>query len=194
MSAFELNIKADTREVDKMFKALSTDLVDKAAARAINKTIKTVRTHVVRDIAKRTSLKQKVVRARIFIGLRANKRKLIGWVSTSKKGVNLIELVPQAKRNIKAFRRKPGVIAKVWGHKITHGAVFIAPGRYSNKMLAFKRTGPRTTSPPKPVFAPNVSATFVIKRVRRAMDRIADPTWTKNFERELNFELLKLNK
>jgi len=194
MAALELDIKQDVKDVDRMFRALGNDLINKAAAQAINKTSKTVRTHAVKAIAKTTSLKQKILRRFVSVTFKANRRKLVGIVSAKPSAINLIEFVAPSKRNIKSFRRRKGVTAKVWGGVKLHKGVFIAPGKSSGKLLAFKRAGTAKPQKIKVVYGPSIPRSFIAKRVLSVVNSRANEAWLKNFNSSLKFELSKLKR
>lgn len=183
------SVEKDFKQVSKMFRALP-GLTETVATTSLNKTITTVKGISTKTIAKKTGLKQKNIRARLVIR-KAIRKQLIAEVKANpRKITNLIEFVSAAKSKPGAFRKKPGVTAKVWARKQEYEGTFIGKGKNSGKVLVFKIG--RTQSGKRGAVAvrgPSIPKTFLTKEVEKVMENVAGKEWRKHFNEQMRWQL-----
>ena len=183
------SIEKDFRQASKMFRSLP-GLTETAATTALNKTITSVKWKATKIIAAKTGLKQKTIRARLIIR-KAIRNRLIAEVKANpRKITNLIEFVSAAKSKPGAFRKKPGVTAKVWARKKEYKGTFIGRGKNSGKLLVFKsgenQSGKRSSVA---VRGPSIPMTFLTKEVEKVMVDVAGSEWRKHFDVQMRRQL-----
>lgn len=197
---FELDIKADLSAIRRQLRSLSSDILPKAAATALNKTAVNVRTEASRSISKQTGMKVGAVKKRIIIK-RARRMALIADVIGRKYAPNLINYVRKSQANTRSFRRKKGrgknrafahegVIARAWNKRKVYDGSFIGRSK-AGKLLVFAREGDER-KPIKPVYGPSLPRTFIKKETEKVMRAVAQRRWVINIEREVRFRLSKL--
>jgi len=158
MSKFEFEINTNLIEVSKSIDKLEGDLRLKAAIPAVNKTAATVKTRIVRKIAKETGSRQSAIRAKIKLvkahrGGAKSMRRLFAVVDANEaKAVNLIEFVSPAKRKVGHFNkrlkgkggkrryRSKGVVAKAWGNNKVYRGTFIGTNG-AGQLRVYRRIG-----------------------------------------------------
>jgi len=178
-----LNVQADIKDVTRMLGRLQQGKINKAASRALNKTITTVRTQAVRAIAKDIGLKQKQVRANIILK-RANRNYLQASLIASSKRFKLIEVDPRAKQTAQGVRLKQQGGRRVVPH------AFIVTRRKSGRLAIVKRK----TSKRYPLIelrGPSVAMVFNQAVTITLMNHTANQVWIKHFNHELNYEISK---
>ena len=168
----ELIFDLDSKDMQNLLRtfALSSTQIERAAARAINKTVKWVRTQALRQTAADLGISQKAVKDRFLINLaRVNKKKASLWI-----GLNEIS----AHKLGKARKTKNGL--RIRDREFA--------GAFQPRKLkpVFRRIG-KARLPIEKVMVPIKSSETIIHYLyARAKDQ-----FMKIFERELNFESLK---
>ena len=191
MSNFELDIKADYKEVTRYLSEVEKKAVTKAASRSINRTASKVQTISRREVAKKTGLQQKKFKKNLHIGVKATPKRLFANVVAKGKEFNLIEFVAPSKRQVGAFRKKKGVIAKPYGKKKQFKGSFIGRGRGSGKLLVFQRTSKKRGSI-KAMYGPSIPKTFIQKEVIKILKEVSGDTWGKEFAHNMKYYLGKI--
>lgn len=179
----QFNVRADLKEVERWANTVQRERVPTAAARAINKTLTSVRAESTKRIRDERALKASVVRDALRI-IKANKFRLFGAVEASGRPIPL--------REYQARQTKKGVTVKVspGGRKlvVNAGNAAFQLERYGQHVYA--RTG-KTRLPIKKLYGPSIPATFLKEKVVQAMDRVAGDNWPKRFAEELKYELAR---
>lgn len=158
-------VKHDLDKLEKKLYRHERELIAKAVPQAINRTMRTVRSRVVKQISSETSVKQKDVRTRMTMTSASAKSLTASLDAREAKAKNLIHHVSKSQRNPQTFRRRlkkgfkhSGVKARAWGAPKTYDGTFIGRGRGGN-LRVFKRTGPARL-PLEPVFGPSPRRVF----------------------------------
>jgi len=183
INGITLDVKADIKQVTKMLGGLQQGKINRAATRALNKTVTTVRTKAVRLIAKDIGIKQQKVRANIILK-RARRNFLQAILSASNRRFTLIEIDPRAKQTA------IGVHLKQQGGRRVIPHAFIIKRRQSGKDAIVKRK----TSKRYPLIelrGESVADVFTAPAVMNTMQHTANQAWIKNFNHELNYEFSK---
>jgi len=188
MSGFELNIKLDVSQVKRELWYIQNKVIDKAAARSINRTASKIQTIARREVAKKIGLPQKKFKKNLVINIKASQRSLFAQVTAKGKEFNLIEFVTPSKKKVGAFRKKKGVIAKPYRKKKEFKGAFIGRGKNSGKLLVFRRKGKKRTSI-KAMYGPSIPKTFIQKEIVKVLKRVAGDTWKKEFAHNLKYYL-----
>jgi len=191
-----LDIKDPIKQIERDLGTIAKHVIPKAAARAINRTQTTVASRTVREIAKKSGIKAKVVRKNVQITLRARPNQLESIVVSRATATNLIEFVAASKRRPGAFRNKPGVVAKAWGKTITPKGTFIVIGKNSGKPVVVSRRknarrerGVWKADWSKTIYGPSMSPGFIKKNILETQKQIASTEFAKNFPHEVRFYL-----
>jgi hypothetical protein len=194
----DVDISADFSRVEKMLGSLSSKILPKAAASAMNRTAASVRGEAVKVISKSTGIKQKEVRRRVDVR-RANLRRLTAVVVARRYAPNLIEYVARSQQNVKTFRRRlrggrykyKGVISRAWGEREVYDGTFIGRSGRNGRLVVLRRSD-KKASGVVGVSGPSVRRTFIEEQVERVMRATAAKRWRVNIDRELKFRLSKL--
>jgi len=183
INGISLNVRADVKAALKRLGRLQQDKINKATVRALNKTIKTVRTQAVRFIAKDIGIKQKPVRKLLHLQ-RASRRQLFTFLAArAGKRFTLIQINPRARQTAK------GVKVKTQGHTkiIPQGFLATMPGGHRG---IYKRTSHRNL-PIYELHGTSVTNVFSKAAAMQLMQQAAIAAWHKKFDHELNYELNK---
>ena len=182
----KLSIEPDIREARRALKELGPG-VDKAAARALNKTAVAVRKKVIPEIRKERAIKAGLIRQDLRI-FRANSKRLVSEIRA--RGFS----IPM--RHFGANMTKRGVTVRIkQGTKRTllkHGnrAAFINAGsklgpnvfvRESSGRLPIKKWSP----------VPGIPHVFVKRLIIQGMKTTARQVWPRRFREEIRFEVNK---
>lgn len=166
----KVNVKFDIqrakRELDKEHRK-----IDKAAARAINRAIDSVKSAATKEIASLTKIKQKEIRRRLYVR-GATPNRLIAEVEAYPYSPNL--------KDFRATQNKTGTAASAWERRKTYRHAFIHPKT--------RRVVTRTTEsryPLKGLRGPSVPKTFMQKAVLAKLEAVAKQRWRTEFEREI---------
>ncbi len=189
-----LDIRSDMKEVNNMFKSLSSGIVPNAISSAINKTLTSVRAEAAREIKSEISLKIGQIKKSIIIK-KSRPKNLSGYYvvipANEGRGTNLIEFVTPSKRTTTAFRKQKGVTAKAWNQAKLYRGAFIGRGKSSGKLLVFKRDK-RRTSGVKALPAASIPATYFRRKVLAKIDKVGRNTFSNKLQQEINFRLRKI--
>lgn len=188
MSGFILDVDLDIKQVKRDLWYVQNELIDKAAARSINRAAAKVQTMARREVAKKIGLQQKKFKKNLSISLKAHKNRLHARVTAKGKELNLIEFVTPGKRKVGAFKKKKGVTAKYYEKKKEFEGAFIGRGKNSGKLLVFKRKTKKRDSI-KAMYGASVPKTFIQKEIIKSMKAHAGGTWKKEFSRNLKYYL-----
>jgi len=122
----------------KKLNAIAKKEVPRAAAKALNDTIKIVRTKVVRGVAKRTKIQSKHIRKKVFIS-RATARKQISKLYAYAQPVSAVSLMRSATllKNVRRGTNRRGV--RVAGRQFNRA--FINVHRASGRFQVYRREG-----------------------------------------------------
>ncbi len=189
-----LDIREDMKEVNKMFRSLSGNIVPNAISGAINKTLTSVRAEAARNIKKEVNMKVGQIKKSIII-VKSNKKRLVGHYivipANEGKGLNLIEFVKSSRRNTTAFRKKQGVIARAWEKEKLYKNAFIGKAKSSGKLLVYKRDKSKASGV-KALPAASIPSTYFKKEILNSINKFGKATFTKKLQQEINFRLSKL--
>lgn len=165
------NVQRDVAAVRRQF-ADKRKQIDLAAARAINRTLTTVRSVATKEVVKRTGITpQRAVRDRLHIR-KATPNYLIGEIGVERYTPNLARFA--------ARQTKRGVSATAWGKRKVYPRTFLG----NQGRTVFKRVG-KSRVPIRPVWGPRMHRAFVEREVTRAMDAVARDRFRVEFRREL---------
>lgn len=170
----DLDVTADVREVERMFRRMPK-VVDRASVRSLNRTNDQVGTIARRLIAKEMGLPVKAVRAGMF-KIRASRKKLSASTVAKGRPLNLIRF--------NARQTKRGVSANAWGKRKIYKGLFIA----NQGRTVFKRTS-KQRLPIRSRWGPSIPKTMLENAIVKAMAQTAATQWQKNFARDLQFYL-----
>lgn len=181
-SGLNMDIRADIRGIERMLGNLAREVLPKAATRAVNKTLRPVQSTAVKAIAKDLGVKQKFVRKATRVK-RANFSNLNGFVEATGKRLPIIQIDPRAKQNAS------GVSYKSQGQRKQIPHAFLVRTKSGHEGV-FKRVGnPRL--PISELRGPSIPKVFLENVIIKAMDNTANVRWLKNFNHEVNFELMR---
>lgn len=176
-----LNVKADLKEVRKLFRELGPG-VDRAASRALNDTITTVRAEGAREIkAKHKALRIGDIKREMKLG-RATRRLLKASTTTAGRPLPLGMFKPSAKK-------RAGVTAVIGTQRVLMGqqgrrAFVIA--KFGSEYFVRRFARGRAV---KRIRGPSLPGVF-----RASIDRfraIAQARWVKTFPNRLRYEIEK---
>ncbi len=182
MAGLNMDIRADIREVERMLGNLAREVLPKAATRAVNKTLRPVQSAAVKTIAKDIGVKQKFVRQATKVK-RASFANLSGFVEASGKRLPIIQIDPKAKQDA------TGVSYKSHGGRQHIPHAFVARMKSGHEGV-FKRLG-KARLPITELRGPSIPKVFLENATIKAMDTTANLRWLKNFNHEINFELMR---
>jgi hypothetical protein len=165
----------------------------------INRTIKTVESHVVRHIAKETGYKVSKVRESIYL-TKSKASTLYAKVEARRRAsaTNLIEFVRKNRQKPTFFRRRyksnsksqgrkrgqfkyKGVHANAWNEDKVYRGTFIGRDK-SGKLKVFRRTG-GNNSKVTLVSGPSIPSTFLQPDSVRDIERLANQRLPIEFDR-----------
>lgn len=175
----QISIKAD---VKRALADLRNDraAVEKAAARALNRTAQQVMSAAVKEIARETGLKQKDVREALR-RVNAKARNLYAAVIAVGHAVNLIRFTKQTRDQA---RRAGGVIANAWGKRKLYAGTFIG----NKGRTVFVRKG-KARLPIRSVHGPSIPREMAREKVRKHIEQVIRARWPINFNADLRYYL-----
>jgi hypothetical protein len=184
-----IDVRANTKEVERMLRDVDKNLIPRATVRALNRTAKSVRTKAARATAKETGLKVKEVKPRIDLD-RASFRRLSASVIAGRWAPNLIRFTTKRQRQNAAVGKRPkqGLKVRVRGKRTLYSGAFIAPT--GNTQVVLKRKG-RTRLPVEPVLGPVLGNIFITREISRQVILHANETFLKEFTTAATFYLQK---
>ena len=189
-----LMIKDDLNRLDRVLLSHERALKAKAVPQAINRTVKAVKSHAVKEISRKTSIKQKDVRARLR-EIKAKTGTMTGGVD-ARRGTagNLIDFVSASQKNAYTFRKRtrkgfkhPGVKAKAWGTPKYYEGTFI--GRSGKgKLQVYRRTSAGRTKITS-VAGPSIRHTFISDQVVASMTSVGRVRFAKELSYAINNQI-----
>jgi hypothetical protein len=181
--AAKFDVKADFREVQRMFKELGPG-VNRATSRAINKTATPVRNEAAKQIQQKRNLNLGVIKKELRLFRATYNRLTASIVATGK---------PIPIRHFKANQTRHGVtvaITKGRGNRVRlqrHGNKSFMVARLGNNV--FVRQTKRRLPIMKWTPVPGIPTVFVQKHLLDAMTKVASTVFPKRFREEINFEI-----
>ena len=187
----KFDVKADFREVERYMKNLGP-AANRAATRALNRTITATKAEAAREIQKKRNLKIAVIKQKLHV-LKANRNRLSALITASGKSIPIRHFdARQSRRGVSVKIRKAGkrTVLKKYGNKSfivpkLGGNVFV---RHPTQKMRKKPTRAAIIKFPP---APGIASVFRQRQVEAAMQKTARTTWTKRFQHEIEFELKK---
>lgn len=192
MASFNMDVRADVREVERMLTDVQKKIVPKAATAALNRTIKQVQTQSVKEVSAITKLKAKDIRENMK-QYKASWNRLQASIHAQPYAPNLINFKAKEKAKPKRKRKnwQGGVYASAWGKRKLYRGAFIAnKGRtvFTREIKGGQKVG---RLPIKALKGPSLPRTFVQPKVNKAMHQVADRVWRQRFKHELDRRLKK---
>ena len=194
----QISFKNDIAALTKDLKAIKQSAVPKATVQALNRTGRGTKTDAVREVSKKTGIKQKDVRSKIDgpsdkFKHQATKLKQFATVDASEgRASNQINFVSPSLRKpnhfndrkiLKSGRRgkykAKGVKARAWGKTKTYDGTFIGKGKGSGKYLVFARKSSNRT-PLKSITGPSIRVEFKAKPMQAKLKSMATVRFQKN--------------
>jgi glutamyl/glutaminyl-tRNA synthetase len=194
----QISFKNDIAALTKELKEVKQSAIPKATVQALNRTGRGTKTDAVREVSKRTGIKQKDVRAKIdgpsdrFKHLATIARQVAIVDSSEGRASNLINFVTASQRKPNYFNyrktlksgrkgkyKAKGVKARAWGKSKTYDGTFIGKGKGSGKYLVFARKGASAT-PLKSIAGPSVRNEFKAKPMQAKLKSLATVRFQKN--------------
>jgi len=144
----QISVKGDVDKIRREFKKISSEIIDKAAVRALNLVGRKANTGIIGRIADESALKKSYIRPKI-LWVKANKNNLSTTVRPDARfKTNLIEWVSNAEAN-KYLERRPkkgrlknlgaGVRARAWHKSKVYKGAFVIRGKSSGKPVVVSR-------------------------------------------------------
>ncbi len=177
---FKIGIKTNGPEITAMLKKATRDN-PRAAARALNRTANTVRSHAVKSITADIGIKQKVVRQGLFKILRATFSRLRAAIPAKGKRIPAIELKPQPKRVI---RPQPGEGVSF----LFRGRRVLARGSFIGRMrgqLAVLRRASSDRRDLRYVGGPSIGSVLLSRKIQRVLRAVFSDRFPKEFSQAL---------
>lgn len=179
------NVRADVKEVRRYLSSLGPG-VNRAAARAINKTARPVIAEAAREIKKKRNLRIGLIKKAMQL-IRARANSLVATITpsgrpiamrhfgarTTRQGVSV--KVAERRVRLRRFGNKSFIIAKFGNN------VFVRKGKARLPIVEWPRV-------------PGIPHVFNQAKVLDAMTQAANRAWPKRFREELNFEFRKLSR
>lgn len=182
----KVDIRADITEARAAFRELGP-AVDKAAARALNKTAVAVRKKVIPEIRKERMVKAAFIREQIKI-LRANFHSLVVTLAASGKSIPMRHFsASQTKKGV-TVRIKQGtkrrLLTKHGNKSFINASSKLGPNifvRVGKSRLPIERWSP----------VPGIPRVFAKRIIMQHMTGVARDVWPRRFREEVNFEVKK---
>lgn len=178
----ELAIDVQTTNVQLFLKGLSSEGLDRASARSLNKVIVTVRKEAIQHVHRVRRLRKSVIRNSMPI-VKATTRVQEARIKASRQSIPLKEY-SAAIRGGKGNKR---VVINVSGKRkrLDHAFIVSRLGGH-----VFERKG-KPRLPIEKLFGPSIGSAVVKGSVRQALDAVIRDRWPIVFTREANFEIAR---
>lgn len=193
-----LSISHNFPTVQHQLDQLRADIAKHATARALNRTVESARTDMVREIRKSFNVSTTYVRERLAIRRATFKAGAFVMTAelrgTDKRSANVIAFMEKSatlaegRRRVKAEGKRPELrfkIKRIGGKQVIRGAFIGNKGR-----TVFRRTGPGRRDI-EPVQTISVASMFNAQRVNDVVTRAMLKKFPRNFEREVRFYTAK---
>lgn len=182
MQAVRIDVRADARRAVAEFRAMASDVRDKATYRALNRALDKVGTETGREVRKEYNVKASAVRNALR-KKRANAKSL--WARLIAEGTRLGLIEFDAR-----WRQRMPVGASVrikvaGGRKSVRGA-FIATNKHTGYTGVFRRTG-AARFPIRNLRSISIPQAVMNKAVLAALERVAVETFNKNFAQQIRY-------
>lgn len=171
-----LDVKADIKKVERQLDATKRKHIPKATSRAINKAITKTRTEARRDVAKQMNIPQKRIKDSFSLK-KASPTQLIATLFGRGNPIKLIYF-----NGTRQFKK--GVKSAAYGVKRLYEGTFIATVGAGHKGV-FRRKGDDRL-PIKELYGPSVPKAMSEQTIQDKMDKVAKPTFLKEFKRQLD--------
>jgi hypothetical protein len=175
MAGFSIDIRFDTKDVERELNRWQREVIPKAAAAALNKVAATIEVQTAREISKTTGMGVRTIKEKIAVH-RAGPAHLIASIEGFAHAPNLIRYG--------ARQTKQGVSANAWNKRKIYKHTFIA----NQGRTVFARVG-KARLPIKPIYGPSVRKEF--ERARALMKTVAEQRWGIEFERAVRLYLAR---
>lgn len=194
MDSFVLDVRQDIKQVERYLTDAQKKVVPRAAARALNRAGTKVVSIGAREVSKKIGLKQKRVKEKVTLAVRASTGQLLVVVVARGKPINIIDFVAPSKRRVGAFKKKKGVVAKPYGKSKTFVGTFIGHGQNSSKLLVLTREQKKQKGrlPVKAKAGPSIPNTFKQIEILQAIRAEAEKVWKVEFPRQMKYYLSRI--
>ncbi len=182
----QLDIKSD---VDQMVRRMNAGIkqVKPALNSTINRVATTIRKEGVRELSKKTGLKQKKLRESITL-IRSRPQTMVAVIKARGRPFNLISFGAKVKR----FKGKSvGITAKPWNQKRFFKGGFLLNVKGTD--VAFKRIG-KGKKEIKPMFGPGAARESLRDEVIKLYNTIGRRRFKEEFPKQLKFRLDKVRR
>lgn len=176
-----LDVRTDIHRSVAEFRALKTEVQQKATYRALNRALDKVGTETGREIRKEYNVRQRAVTSALR-KRRAHPKSLFARLIVEGVRLGLIEF------DARWSRRMPGTSVKVktrGGRSVVRGA-FIAVNRATGYRGVFRRLG-KARYPIRNLRSISVPQAFSNQKVLSALDRVGVETFDKNFHQQIRY-------
>ena len=201
MAGFEFDVSADFKEIDKMLSSLP-GAANKAAVRALNKTVKSAEVAAVRSLANDIGVTQKEVRTHVVM-YRARNNYLRAGIFATGKRIPIIDLKARQIGKRKKLRDNYGRYKARRSTSLNAGVKYkghggkwrTIPGAFIATMKnghvgVFKRRGVSRLKIDEK-FGPSIPHVFMKRASIVLMKNVTADRWRKNMDHEVWFELNK---
>jgi len=181
MAGFRIDVRSNVKRVAAEFRAMRTDIADKATTRALNRALDKVATETGREVRKEYNVKLSAVRSALK-KRRAHSKRLEANMIVEGVRLGLIEFDARWRSGMPigaSVRVKTAA-----GRKSIRGA-FIAQMR-SGRIDVFRRRGKKRLKIDK-LDTLSIPQAVMNKIVLEALEHIAVDTFNKNLEQQLRF-------
>jgi len=191
--AVDIRVTGDLKNATRHLSALQRRSIPKVATQSLNRAGRSMFAETKKAISTELGIRPKEVKDRIVMEKAARVR-LFTRIRPNKAGrrpLNLIAAVTPAKRYVGAYSKRRGVAAKIGGKAKIYNETFIINAARSGKPIVVIRKGPRRL----PVVAkslPSVQTVIKRKEVRRRVIAKGRAAWSKEFARNLQREINRL--
>lgn len=133
------DLNKQIRDLEKKLRGYSEKQVPRATAAALNKSIRKVKSQLVKTVAKSTKVKAKAIRAQVFTG-RAKSSSLSAYVKSYLRPISAARLIPPSRLSRAAPRGTSKKGVRVAGQMFT--GAFVNVGKQGGR----KGAGPRASA------------------------------------------------
>lgn len=190
MAAIDIDVRADIAEATKYLRNYERRVIPRATNRALNDTIRNVKTQTHRRLAKRTGLKIKEINENSRLTL-SSFITLTARLTARRRSFNLRRFVAPSKLAVGAFKKRVGVVSRPWRKRRMFEGAFIMRGRTHGKLIVAARTSDNRY-PIKGLYGPALHVEFNRPSMRRFMNVLAKKKFPVNFARNLKFYTSRL--
>ena len=176
----ELDIDVRTANVQLFLQGLSSEGLDRASARSLNKVIVTVRKDAIQHVHRVRRLKKSAIRNSMPI-VKATTRVQEARIEASRRSIPLKEY----SATLRGGKGNKRVVVNVSGTRKSLDHAFIVPKLGGH---VFQREG-KSRLPIKKLFGPSIGSALIKGSVRQALDAVIRDRWPIVFTREANFEI-----